>query len=305
MIFNIQKCSIHDGEGLRTLVFFKGCPLKCPWCANPESQSFEKEIMETMSKCIGCGMCVKVCPEGAIENGKINREKCTKCMKCLDVCYAEAKRVAGTEYTIEELYALIEKDKPFYSLFGGGVTFSGGEPLAHPEYLTEIARHCKQKGISVMLESCGMGNFDKFKEALPYIDGMFMDIKIIDDEEHRKVTGAGNKLILDNICRICEAGIPVTIRTPIVPGYTDSEENIRGIAQFIKTLPGVKEYELLAYHRFGESKYTSLGISYPLEGVETPSDETMQNLVNFAGEILKDTQVECFWTKNNNKEYAK
>lgn len=305
MIFNIQKCSIHDGEGLRTLVFFKGCPLRCPWCANPESQSFDREIMEMPSRCIGCGLCIKECPQNAIENGVINREKCDGCMKCTETCFAESKRAVGEEYSVEELYKIIEKDKPFYSIYGGGVTFSGGEPLVHAEYLTKIARYCKEKGISVMLESCGMGNYEQFKEALPYIDGMFMDIKLIDDEQHRLITGSGNKVILENIRKICEYGIPVTIRTPVVPGYTDSPENIRGIAEYIKNLKGVKEYELLAYHSFGEGKYRQLHIPYKLEGVQPPSDDQMREYVKMANRVLADSSVKCFWTKNNNKEYVK
>lgn len=306
MIFNIQKCSIHDGEGLRTLVFFKGCMLRCKWCANPESQKYTPEIVESPTKCIGCRCCSQVCPKNAIRaDGTIDRNLCDNCMKCTDICYAEAKRVAGKEYTTEELYKEIEKDKPFYEIYGGGVTFSGGEPLTHGDELRDIAKMCKEKGISTMVESCGFANYDGFKDALPYIDGMFMDIKHIDSEKHRELTGQGNELILENIRKISEGGMPITIRTPVVPGYNDEVENIRAIAEFVGTLPTVREYELLAYHNLGESKYKSLGRAYELHDVKIPSNEHMRELVKAANEVLAKYNKECFWTKENNKEVVK
>lgn len=306
MIFNIQKCSIHDGEGLRTLVFFKGCPLRCKWCANPESQSYEQEILESPVRCIGCGICRQVCPEKAIrDDGTIDREICTKCMKCIGVCYAESKKISGREYDTEELYKEIEKDKPFYSSFGGGVTFSGGEPLTHGAYLAEIAEKCRSGGINVNVESCGYGNYESFKEALRYIDGMFLDVKVMDPDRHKELTGADNEIILDNIRKISESGTPIIIRTPVVPGCTDDVENIKAIAEFAGTLQSVKEYELLAYHNFGEPKYKALGREYALKGTVPPSDEKMRELVRAANNVLTKYGKQCFWTKNNNKEVVK
>ena len=306
MIFNIQRCSIHDGAGLRTLVFFKGCPLRCKWCANPESQNFETEIMESRVKCVGCGLCRKVCPENAIcDDGTIDRSLCTNCMQCTDICYAEAKKISGKAYTVEALYKEIEKDKPFYARFGGGVTFSGGEPLMQGGYLRDIAKRCTEKGIHVMVESCGFGVYEEFEEALPYIDGMFMDVKHMDLGVHEELTGVSNELILDNIRKISAFGIPLTIRTPIVPGCTDSEENIRAIAEFVGNLPTAKEYELLAYHDFGTPKYKALGRNYALSDIGTPSDEEMRARVKCANEVLNKYGKECFWMKNNNKEVVK
>lgn len=306
MIFNIQKCSIHDGDGLRTLVFLKGCPMECLWCANPESHSYEAEIMEFPSRCIGCGICQKVCPEVAISSAsdgfKIDRNLCTNCHKCAEHCYAEAKVVVGKDYSVEELFKEIEKDRVFYSMYGGGVTFSGGEPLTHPKFLTKIAKKCQENGINVVVESCGYGVYDEFEKALPYIDKMFLDIKHIDSDTHDSLTGKGNELILENIKRIAEFGIPVTARTPIVPGYNDSAENIIGISKFISTIPGIKEYELLAYHNLGGSKYKSLGRPYALEDVLPPSDQEMKKLVKCSNEILQNYDKECFCIIDNKRE---
>ncbi len=306
MIFNIQKCSIHDGEGLRTLVFFKGCPMECLWCANPESHSYEAEVMEFPSRCIGCGMCKEACPESAIssaEDGyKIDRSKCTNSYKCAESCYAEAKVLVGKNYSIEELFQEIEKDRAFYSIYGGGVTFSGGEPLTQAKYLTEIAKKCKENGINVVVESCGYGVYDEFKKALPYIDKMFLDIKHIDSNTHKSLTGKGNELILENIKRISDFGIAITARTPIIPGYNDSVDNIIGISEFIATIPGIKDYELLAYHNFGGSKYKSLGRNYALDHVLPPSDDEMRSLVKSSNQILQKYDKECFCTIENKKE---
>lgn len=309
MIFNIQKCSIHDGSGLRTLVFFKGCPLHCWWCANPESQSYQQDIMELPARCIGCGACEKVCPEKAITSysgqWKINRELCKHCFACTNRCYAESKRVVGKDYTVAELFAEIDKDRRFYSLYGGGVTFSGGEPLTHPKFLTEITKACRQNKINVAVESCGYGNYQQFKTALPYIDHMFIDIKHINSGIHKELTGKGNELILDNVSRIADSGIPITIRTPVIPGYNDSAENITGIAKFISTHPGVEEYELLPYHNLGEFKYEALGIPYLLKEVLSPSDTAVEHLVRQGNRILEPYGKECFYTKNNRREIIK
>lgn len=304
MIFNIQKCSIHDGSGLRTLVFFKGCPLRCPWCANPESQSYECDIVEYLSKCIGCGMCRKRCPVSAIgEDGRIDRERCLKnCTACTDICYAEARRNVGKTYSIDELFEEIKKDKVFYDIKGGGVTFSGGEPLTHGKYLEQIARKCRENRINVCVESCGCSKFESFEGALPYIDAMFLDIKLIDSEKHKEITGFGNEQILENIRRISEYGIPITIRTPVVPGYTDSPENIAGIARFVSTLPSVSEYELLVYHNLGESKYGALGRDYALKGVTPPAEKEMRALTKLANDILRPYHKSCFFMKDNRKE---
>lgn len=308
MLFNIQKCSIHDGGGLRTLVFFKGCPLRCLWCANPESQSYKPELMVSNAKCIGCGACVKVCPEGAISPGEdgyeIDRTKCTSCFKCADRCYAESKYIIGKDYTIPELMREVLKDKIFYG-DNGGVTFSGGEPLTQPEYLTEIAKACKEAAIHVMLESCAVGDYEKFKSALPYIDAMFIDIKHMTSEIHKLLTGAGNETILKNIRLISDYGIPITARTPVIPGLNDSQDNIIRTAEFIRKVENIKDYELLPYHKLGVNKYKALGKEYMLNCTEPPEDDQIQALVRVANRVLEGSGKECFYTKNNTRYVIK
>lgn len=306
MIFNVQKCSIHDGVGLRTIVFFKGCPLRCKWCANPESQLYTPEIMEYPRKCVGDGNCVKACPVGSIrpteEGLKIDREKCIKCFKCTEVCYALAKEVCGDEKTAEELFKEVNKDRHFYSLKGGGATFSGGEPLTQPGLLTELAQKCKANRIHTTIETCGYGDYEKFKEAIPYLDYIFFDLKMMDPEKHKELTGVSNEVILDNLRKINAFGIPITIRTPVVPDSNDSIENIEAIADFIKDLSNVKEYELLPYHNLGESKYKALGKAYELENVKPPEDDFIRERVKAANKILKPYEKECFYTKKNARE---
>ena len=306
MIFNIQKCSIHDGTGLRTIVFFKGCPLHCAWCANPESQSYQMQIMEFPKKCIGCGECVKACKTGAIhpqEDGlRIDRSACVKCFACANICYAEAKTIVGKEMTADEIFTEVNKDRFFYEIKGGGVTFSGGEPLTQPELLYQTAKKCKQNRLHTTMETCGYGRFEDFEKALDYIDETFIDIKHMDSAVHKELTGVGNEIILSNIKAIAAKGIPIIIRTPVIPGLNDSEENITATAEFIKDIPNINEYELLPYHNLGESKYASLGVPYTLKEVQAPSDEAMQDLVRAANKILKPYGKQCFYMKKNKKE---
>ena len=299
MLFNIQRCSNHDGAGLRTTVFLKGCPLRCAWCANPESQSFRPEVMEATARCVGCMACREECPARAIEPDetgypRIRRELCRRCFHCAEVCYAESKHVVGNEMPVEELFREIEKDRVFFSRSGGGVTFSGGEPLAQPELLTAIAKRCHDSGIHVMLESCGCAEYDRFAPALDYVDAMYFDVKHVDPEAHRRITGADNRLILENLRRIA-ARVPVTVRTPVVPGYTDGDDNIAGIAAVVRDTPGVQDYELLAYHDLGRSKYTALGRPYALAEVEKPSPERMAALVELANGVLAGSGKRCFY----------
>ena len=303
MIFNVQRCSNHDGYGLRTTVFMKGCPLSCKWCANPESQSFRKEIMEAKNRCVGCMVCRDECPAGAIRlDGegypRIDRTACQKCFHCTEICYAGSKYIVGREPSVDDLFREIEKDRVFFTKSGGGVTFSGGEPLAQPELLHDIAKRCHEGGIHVMLESCGHANYEMFAPALPYIDAMYFDVKHIDPEIHRQLTGADNRLILENLHKIAAFGVPIIVRTPVIPGYNDSDENIMGIAEMIRSIGRVESYELLAYHKLGESKYHALGRTYPVaEGTEPPRLERMRELVAKANSVLAGSGKICFYVE--------
>lgn len=299
MIFNIQKCSNRDGDGLRTTVFFKGCPLSCKWCANPESQSFHPEIMESNNKCIGCMRCLKECPVQAIhledDFPRILREKCTKCFHCTEICYAGAKYVVGWEPDIESFFREIEKERAFFKNSGGGATFSGGEPLSQPVLLKNIAQRCHEEGIHVMLESCGYANYSQFEGALPFVDALYMDLKHIDPAVHKALTGVDNALILQNIQKISDFGIPIIIRTPVIPGYNDDDDNIIGIAEFIRSIANVKDYELLAYHKLGEVKYRALGRLYPLPGITPPAPAEMHRKAALANRVLSGSGKTCFY----------
>lgn len=298
-IFNIQKCSIHDGPGIRTLVFFKGCPLRCKWCANPESQSFAPQIMNMYSRCVSCMMCIDVCEKKCIyrsDSGRyeINYSLCDGCGKCAEVCFAEARTLMGRKITVQELFEEIKKDQGFFNRSGGGVTFSGGEPLMQPEFLKEIAKLCKENGIKTAMESCGCGDIEKFGPAMKYIDFMYFDVKHMDPEIHKKLTGMSNEMILKNLKGINDMGTTeIVIRTPVIPGYNDSEDNIIATAEMLNDLNMVKGYELLAYHNLGENKYDALGRKYELHNVEKPSTEFMNRLVDKANSVLRNKK--CFY----------
>ena len=303
-IFNVQKCSIHDGRGMRTTVFFKGCGLHCLWCANPESIHFRPEISLNPTKCMGCGLCVKFCPNGAAtrdENGNLafDRSKCTACGRCAEMCPTEARKRFGKEYTVEELFKKIYQDRFYFQQSGGGVTFSGGEALMQPEFLLAIAKKCKEYRINVAIESCGCGDYDRFKPCLDYIDYIFFDLKHMDPAKHKEITGQTNERILSNLRKINDHGIEICIRTPVVPGWNDSEENIRATAEFIRDLSSVKRYELLAYHKLGLNKYKILGRTYPLPDVVEPTADQMFHLVDVANEVLLPAGKKCFYNKDN------
>lgn len=299
-IFNIQKCSIHDGSGIRTIIFLKGCPLRCVWCANPESQKFQFEVMCTDSRCIGCGACIRRCPNHAISavpggSPVIDREVCKGCFACTEICYAESKKICGKVVTVSEVVEEVIKDARIYKNSGGGITFSGGEPLQQPEFCYEVAKACREYGMEVGLETCGYADYERFAPLLSQLTSMFFDIKQIDAKKHQEITGAPLSVILDNLVKISAWGVPITVRTPIIPGYNDDMGNIRGIAEFIKQLPNIAGYELLAYHNLGEAKYQALGRQYALTGAETPSVERMRSFVQAAEEVLEESSIHCFY----------
>ncbi len=249
IIFDIEKNSFVDGPGIRTTVFFKGCNLKCAWCHNPESQSFEPQMMFYRDKCTGCGKCKSVCA---------SPEHCTLCGKCTLYCPAEARKVCGKEYTVDEVFNEIIKDKAFYENSGGGVTFSGGECMLQIDFLLEILKRCKENGIHTAIDTAGHISWGNFEKVLPFTDLFLYDIKIFDSEKHKKYTGVGNELILDNLKRLFEIGAKIWIRIPVIPTVNDNKEEMQKIKAFIDNCGVAERVELLPYHKMGENKYGAI-----------------------------------------------
>jgi len=284
VIFDLQRYSIHDGPGIRTLVFMKGCPLRCLWCDNPESQNLDNEIIYIETNCIKCGRCVVACRTGAISPStlRITNKMCTNCWACSQICPADARRVAGRQVTVHQVLGEIEKDRLFYRASGGGVTVGGGEPTMQCEFVTSLLTECQRRNIHTAIETCGYARWSRLERILQHLDLVLFDIKSMDPEEHVRLTGVSNEPVLRNARRIASYAIPVIIRVPIIPGYTDSQSNIESIAKFATGLRTVTQIELLPYHQLGERKYEWLGREYPLRRVEPPTQEHMESL----GEII-------------------
>ena len=241
-IFDIQKYSIHDGPGIRTIVFLKGCALRCRWCCNPESQEFEVQTMHL----------------------------------------ADRDRIVGRDVTVAEVMEEIKKDMPYYRRSGGGVTLSGGEALLQPDFAVPLLCECHKSGINTAIETTGFAKFETIEKYLPHLDYILMDIKHTDEKKHKEFTTQSNKIILENARKIAESGANLTIRVPVIPGFNDTEEEIHSIAAFASTLPGVRELHLLPYHRMGEDKYRALGRDYALAGIPPLADEKMNMLLETA-----------------------
>lgn len=262
IVTSIQRFSLTDGDGIRTTVFFKGCNMNCGWCHNPETIKSGRELMFYESKCIGCGKCFAACPAQAqtTVNGRhrIDRSKCIGCGKCAEVCYAEALVMCGTEMSVEDIMKEVRQDKAYYKNSKGGVTLSGGEVLCQKEFAMAIADACHEEGISVAVETNLCFAYDYAKDLLGKVDLIMCDLKIFDDEAHKAHTGVSNAVIVKNIKKIDELGIPVIVRTPLIPGATDSKDNIEKIATYIKDMKNLFRYELLNFNPLGEGKYKGL-----------------------------------------------
>ncbi|MCR4393767.1 MAG: glycyl-radical enzyme activating protein [Dehalococcoidales bacterium] len=284
MVFDIQNYSLHDGPGIRTLVFLKGCPLSCIWCQNPESQRRQPEIMLSIDKCTGCGLCVPVCPHQAIwvDDGKSHtrRDLCQGCGKCAEACPNEARTLVGRTMSAEEVFQEVKKDEIFYKKSGGGVTLSGGEPLAQAEFSADILRLCKKAGLHTAIETSGMATWETFKQVLEYVDLVLYDLKHMDSSSHQKCTGVPNSLILENVKRIhLEYAIPVVARVPIIPGFNADPQNIEATARFILTeLGSHTRVHILAYHRLGETKYSRLEKEGQGISITPPTAEEMADI---------------------------
>ncbi|MBI2058241.1 MAG: glycyl-radical enzyme activating protein [Nitrospirae bacterium] len=264
VVFDIQRFSIHDGPGIRTTVFFKGCPLRCPWCQNPESLRPHPEPAFREDRCRKASHCIPACTAGAMTRmeARIRRELCDACGVCVDACPHGALEVVGRRYGIEELVEEVARDRPFFASSGGGITLSGGEPTLQMEFAGAFARRCAEVGVGVGLQTCGLFRWEAFQPYLPLLEFIQFDLKIMSPEMHREVIGADNAAILSNARRLIESGVSTQFRVPVVPGYTDDPTNLLEIAAFLRG-NGVVGIHLLRYHAMGEAKLARVG--FPIE----------------------------------------
>ncbi|MFZ5597141.1 MAG: glycyl-radical enzyme activating protein [Bacillota bacterium] len=275
LIFEIKGNSLDDGPGIRTVVFFKGCPLSCVWCHNPESKRAGEEISFDADQCIGCGTCLETCPDNALSRANtffIDRDRCSLCFKCVESCPAGALAVVGRRLTHGEILARVIRDKPFYDVSGGGVTLSGGEPALHMDFVSVLLKRCKEEGLHTLMETSGQFDCFRFeKSVLPYLDIIYFDIKLFDPVRHRQYCGIGNETILQNFARLSGLStggrFELLPRVPLIPGITDSESNLRDIARFLKK-HGATGVRLLPYNPLWHKKSAKIGVDNPYGGVE-------------------------------------
>ncbi len=293
IVTNIQRCSTEDGPGIRTTVFLKGCSLSCLWCHNIETINPEKQIVWHAVKCIADQACIKACPEDALEltpdGMQIDRQKCILCGTCEDVCPTGAIEIMGTEWEVNALAEELQRDRVFFQTSNGGVTISGGEPLAQAAFTEELARLLSGDGVHVALDTTGYAREHIWRNIIRYVDLILFDLKLMDENKHRAYTGVGLKTIHRNAKILGEYDIPVWVRTPIIPGHTDDEDNIRSIAQFIKkNMPTVERYDLLAFNNMCIDKYGLFGLKYPLRAYDLIEKDKMEHLAD----IARDESIE-------------
>jgi len=280
LVFNIMRFSVHDGPGIRTTVFLKGCPLSCWWCHNPESQSFRPEVMYAADRCAACGDCVKACDEGALTwNGGPLRDhdKCSHCGKCVNACVTDARRLAGEWMTVDDVVRRVYRDVVFFEQSGGGVTFSGGEPLSQPDFLFAALGACRAQGIHTAVDTSGFARPETLAHIAERTDLFLFDLKLVDSDRHKQCTGVSNGLILENLAMLTRMKKEVVVRIPIVPSVNDDEANIRHSIDLLSRT-GVHSVDLLPYHETGTDKYRRLGANAPMQNVTPPSPDKMNDL---------------------------
>lgn len=303
IVFNIQRYTIHDGPGMRTELFLKGCPLRCPWCSNPESQRLSPEVGVYRSKCIGrrhCGACTDACPQPQIlqfsagKAASINRTLCTNCLACSKECPADALKQWGIHMTIAECMDIIRRDRGYYERSGGGVTLSGGDPLVQSAFTATLLEACRKEGIHTCCESTFHASWAQIETILPHTDLLISDLKLMDPVRHQQYTGVDNLLILDNLQHLAAIHRDLILRIPVIPGVNDDAQNIKDSADFIlNRMDGhVRTLQLLSYMRLGEEKYKSLGISYPMQGMRMRRT-TFQKQVEQIAAYFNERGIRC------------
>ena len=286
-VLRIEKISPNDGQGLRTVVFLKGCPLRCRWCSTPESQSAKPELFYKQAKCVHCGRCIMSCPQHALSVSADRRAvvrdrgRCVQCFRCAEVCLTEATGLYGKTMTVQEVMREIRKESLFYFFSGGGVTLSGGDVLLQAEFAAEILRQCKEECLNTTAELDMFGSYEKVRMVIEQLDSYYADIKLMDPEAHRKWTGQSNETILRNIRQASEEfpDTPLHARVPLIPGVNDSKENILATAEFCRTLPSCRELEFLPYHRLGSATYDYLDRPYEFRDMEPMPAETAEEAI--------------------------
>lgn len=283
LVFSLDRNVVEDGPGIRTTVFLKGCPLRCVWCHSPQSQSRERELLFIPNRCIGCGECVRACPNEAqelsAEGRRVLWDRCDNCGRCAEACPSTALEMAGTRMSVDEIVDVVRRDTVYYKNTGGGVTFSGGEALLQPEFLRACLERCRNAGIHTAVDTCGFAKWPVFESILPHTDLFLYDLKHMDSYRHRQMTGVGNTLILENLKRIDRCGKPVWIRVPLIPGHNDSIENLRQVAALAGTLLHLEKIFLLPYNRAAGAKYAFLGRKYGLDPLEPHTEREKEEFV--------------------------
>ena len=284
-VFDIRRYSIHDGPGIRTTVFLKGCALSCWWCHNPESQATGPEAVLHEGRCIRCGACANACPHGAVawvDGAPVtDRSRCEACGTCTLECHAEAREIAGRTMTVEQVLAVVERDRPFYDESRGGLTLSGGEPLLQPHFSADLLAAAKRQGLHTVLDTCGHTSWESFERLRGDVDLFLYDLKLVDAARHKHYTGVSNDRILANLRRLSELGHRIVLRIPVVPGVTDDAENVLAVRTFAASLPQLARIDLLPYHRIGIGKYQRLDRTYQLPHTESPTRERMDEIASF------------------------
>lgn len=294
LVFNLQRFCTHDGPGIRSVLFIKGCPLRCKWCSNPESQNFFPELLYNSFKCIKCGTCIEKCPNKAISITEnvlaITSSKCDLCGICIENCDAKALEVSGKEMKLEEIIAELTKDRLFYEMSGGGVTLSGGEPLSNIDFTKSILIKLKEEGIHTTVETSGYVETSDLFSVTELVDLFLFDIKHLEGKKHIWGTGRNNDLIIKNLTELALSGVKIIIRLPLIPGYNSDEKSLSLIAEFMKEL-GLQEIHILPYHRLGSSKYKYLGRDYELNNLEPPKKEEIVRVKNYFSQRIKKVIV--------------